>query len=370
MKRILVALLALTVAFSVFAQAAEEEAAAPAEKLTLRLLTDATGIDDKSFNAAAWRGILDYYGETIDNTPSRGTLYEVITAQSQDQYIPNLKNAADEGYDLIITTGFTWDSALGTVAEQYPDQKFIIVDVNWVIAPNIIDYIYAEEQGSYLVGIIAAEQAKAEGVKNPKFGFIGGVPGSTITKFEMGYIQGIKSVFPDAEILDYYANNWGAPELAKAMAKNWYDTGVYCIFSAAGGTGNGTIAQAKEYRMAGKNVWAIGVDSDQYADGIYEGDKSSVLTSMVKVVENSVKDALSRIENGTWDEGAANPVEMTLAKGGVGYSDKNPELAPAAKAAAEKASQAIIDGSLKVLKTYKETLAAGIAPEGLQAMDD
>lgn len=368
MKKILTVLLVIAVAFSAFAQGGTETAAST--KPTVRLLTDATGIDDKSFNAAAWRGIVDYYGETLDNTPSRGTLYDVVTAQSQDMYIPNLKNAADAGYDLIIVTGFTWADALGEVAPLYPDQNFMIVDVDWVIQPNVLDYIYGEEQGSYLVGVIAAEQAKADGITNPKFGFIGGVPGATITKFEVGYVMGVLSVFPNATIVDYYANDWGKPELAKAQAKSWYDNGVYCIFSAAGGTGNGTIAQAKEYRMAGKNVWSIGVDSDQYADGIYEGKKSSVLTSMLKLVENSTKDALSKIEAGTFRDATSSAIEMVMADGGVGYSDANPELSAAAKSAAEKAKSAIIAGKVKVFKTYKEALAAGAVPAGLAALDD
>lgn len=236
---------------------------------TVRLITDATGIDDKSFNAAAWRGILEFYGDTWENQKNRGKLYDVVTCQTQDMYVPNLKQAADKGYDLIITTGFTFANAVGEVAPLYPDQKFMIVDVNWVNKPNLAEYVYSEEQGSFLVGAAAALQAEAEGVKNPKFGFIGGVPGATITKFEMGYIQGIRAVLPNAEIVDYYANDWGAPEKAKAQAKNWYDSGVTTIFSAAGGTGNGTIAQAKEYRVQGKKVWAVGVDSDQYEEGVY-----------------------------------------------------------------------------------------------------
>ena len=265
MKKVSILLLVLLMGTMVFAQGGKEAPAQADGRPTIRLLTDATGIDDKSFNAAAWRGIVEYYGDTVENATGRGTLYDVVTAQTQDMYIPNLRQAADEGYDLIMVTGFTWADALGEVAPQYPDQKFTIVDVDWVGQPNVMEFIYSEEQGSYLVGLVAALQAKEDGIANPKFGFIGGVPGATITKFEMGYVQGILSVFPDAEIYDYYANDWGKPELAKAQAKNWYDMGVYCIFSAAGGTGNGTIAQAKEYRMQGKNVWAIGVDSDQYA---------------------------------------------------------------------------------------------------------
>lgn len=373
MKKLIVTLLLVsTFAFSAFANGSSEAAPAAAKEATsskpsVILLTDATGIDDKSFNAAAWRGILDFYGETWDNTPSRGKLYDVITASSQDMYIPNLKNAADEGYDLIITTGFTWSSAIGEVAKLYPEQNFMIVDVNWVGVPNVREYIYTEEQGSYLVGVVAAEQAKADGIKDAKFGFIGGVPGATITKFEMGYIQGIKSVLPNAKIVDYYANSWGAPELAKAQAKNWYDTGVYCIFSAAGGTGNGTISQAKEMRLAGKDVWAIGVDSDQYEDGIYTTGKSAVLTSMIKVVENSSIDALNRVAEGTFEGGV---VVMNMEDGGVNYSSANKEIAPTAITAAEAAKKAIIAGDTMVYGTYKAALAAGVVPQGLSALDD
>jgi basic membrane protein A len=212
---------------------------------------------------------------------------------------------------------------------------------------NLIQYIYEEEQGSYLVGVAAAEQAKAEGA-NPKFGFIGGVPGATITKFEVGYLEGILSVFPNAEIKDYYANSWGAPELAKTQAKSWFDGGTYCIFSAAGGTGGGTIDQAKEYRKAGKNVWSIGVDSDQYDDGVYASGKSAVLTSMLKMVENSTIDALTKVKNGTFKGGI---VVQNMANSGVGYAETNTELAASAKAAVEKAKADILSGAIVVDKT-------------------
>lgn len=367
MKKIFVILLALLVPAVIFAGGGKDAAASDSGKPTIRLLTDATGIDDKSFNAAAWRGIVQFYGDTLDNTAHRGSHYDVVTAQTQDMYIPNLRQAADEGYDLIVVTGFTFADALNQVAPQYPDQKFAIIDVDYVLHPNVIDFIYSEEQGSYLVGLAAALQAKEDGIQNPKFGFIGGIPGATITKFEVGYIQGIRSVFPDAEIVDYYANDWGKPELAKAQAKNWYDNGVYCIFSAAGGTGNGTIAQAKEYRLAGRNVWAIGVDSDQFEDGIYDGKNSAVLTSMIKRVENSTIKALTDIENGTFTGGV---VKMTMADKGVDYSTANPALSKSVIAEVEKAKTEIINGNIKIYDTYKEALDAGVVPAGLSALDD
>lgn len=371
MKRIVLIATILAVAFSLAGCAKEKTASTDGPSTdgrpSVRLITDATGIDDKSFNAAAWRGILGHYGDTWESQSNRGTLYDVVTCQTQDMYIPTLKQASDEGYDLIVTTGFTFADALNEVAQLYPDQKYMIVDVDSADQPNVMQFMFSEEQGSYLVGVAAALQAKEDGVAEPKFGFIGGVPGATITKFEMGYIQGIRSVFPDAQIVDFYANDWGKPELAKAQAKNWYDSGVYAIFSAAGGTGGGTIAQAKEYRQQGKNVWAIGVDSDQYADGIYAEGKSAVLTSMVKRVEAATRYALDAVEKGTFKDGV---VLLDMAAGGVGFSDANPELSADVVAQIEAVQADIVGGAITVVGTYREALAAGLAPEGLGAMDN
>jgi basic membrane protein A len=334
---------------------------------TSRLLTDATGIDDKSFNASAWRGILAFYGDTIDKPSQKGKLYDVVTAQTQDMYVPNLKQASDEKYDLIIVTGFTFADALGQVAPQYPKQKYFIVDVDWVNQPNVMQATFSEHEGSYLVGVAAALKAKADKINNPKFGFIGGIPGPVITKFEMGWVQGLKSILPNAQIVDYYANDWGKPELAKAQAKIWYDSGVYAIFSAAGGTGNGTIAQAKEYRSQGKNVWAIGVDSDQYADGIYADGKSAVLTSMIKRVDNATKYALDAIKNKTFK---GEVVVFDTKAGGVDFSDKNPELGADIVSQVNSVKEKIIAGQIKVIPTYAAAKAAGLVPANLQASDN
>ena len=341
--------------------------AKPVDKVTVRLLTDPNGIDDKSFNAAAWRGIVSFYGDTVESPANKGKLYDVVTAQTQDLYVPNLKQASDEKYDLIIVTGFTWSDALAEVAKLYPEQKYMIVDVDWVAAPNIMQVTFSEHEGSYLVGVAAALKAKADGISKPKFGFIGGVPGPVITKFEVGYVQGIKSVLPDAEVVDYYANDWGKPELAKAQAKNWYDSGVYAIFSAAGGTGNGTIAQAKEYRSQGKNVWAIGVDSDQYEDGVYADGKSAVLTSMLKRVETASKLALEGIKAGAFK---AEVVTLDTKVDGIGYSSKNAELGADIVSQIDAVKAKIISGEVKVVPTYKDAKALPGFPQNLQAKDE
>ena len=334
---------------------------------TVRLLTDATGIDDRSYNAAAWRGIVKFYGDTLENMARRGSYYDIVVAETQDMRVLNIRQAAEAGFSLIVLSGPTLADALNQVAPLYPNQKFAIIDVDYVHLPNVSSFVYSEEEGSYLVGVLAALQAKEEGIASARFGFIGGIPGTAITKFEMGYVQGIRSVLPDAEIVDFYANSWNAPELAKATAKSWYESGVYCIFSAAGGTGNGTIEVAKECRAAGSRVWAIGVDSDQYEDGIYEGKESAVLTSMIKRVENSTIKALTDIENGTFYGGV---IRMSMADGGVDYSKANPALSPAVIAKVDHIKDEIVKGDIRVYSTYKEALEAGAAPARLSALDE
>jgi basic membrane protein A len=363
-------LIATMAGVSVFAGARPQQGGTPeatASGITVRLLTDATGIDDKSFNAAAWRGILEFYGDTWTNTRQRGGAYDVVTAQTQDMYIPNLRQATDEQYDLIVATGFTFADAVTEVAKGNPNQKFMIVDVDWVNRPNVLEAIFAEQEGSYLVGVVAALKAQADGIENPKFGFIGGVPGSTITKFEIGFVQGVLSVIPDAQILDYYVNSWGEPGLAKTQAKNWYDSGVYAIYSAAGGSGNGTIAQAKEYRIQGKNVWAIGVDSDQHEEGLYTATDSAVLTSMIKRVETSLIYGLNAVKNNTFK---GEVITFDIKANGVGYSTTNPAISEDIKTKVEAVKQQIISGQIKVAATNAQAKALPGFPQDLKALDN
>jgi basic membrane protein A len=335
--------------------------------VTVRLLTDATGIDDRSFNAAAWRGILEFYGDTWARTPGRGVYYDVVTARTQDMYIPNLMQATDEGYDLIVTTGFTWADALAEVAARNPHQKYMIVDVDWVDAPNVMQAVYAEHEGSYLVGAAAALKALEDGIVNPRFGFIGGVPGPVITKFHVGFVQGVLSVIPNAEIVDYYVNSWGEPALAKTQARNWFDAGVYAIYSAAGASGNGTIAQAKEYREIGRNVWAIGVDSDQHEEGLFNATDSAVLTSMLKRVETSLIYALESVRD---DRFEGKIITFDLAMDGVGYSTTNPALSPNIVTQLESIREQIINGSIRIAATHAEARRLPGFPQNLKAVDD
>ena len=335
--------------------------------VTVRLLTDSSGVDDKSFNAAAWRGILEFYGDTAANPRQKGKAYDWVVTQDQSMYVPNLRMVTDQGYDLIIVNGFTWDESLTIVSNDNPSQKYLIVDVDWVEAGNVMQAAYAEHEGSYLVGVAAALKALEDGVTSPRFGFIGGMPSSVITKFEVGYVQGILSIIPNAEIVDYYVNSWDEPALAKTESMIWYDSGVYAIFSAAGNSGNGTIAQAKEYRAMGKNVWAIGVDSDQYEDGLYNSKDSAVLTSMLKRVENSVIYALNAVKNNTFNPSV---IVFDLKAEGVGYSAANSALGQNIIDRLELVKAQVSSGNIKVAATLADSMRLPGFPKNLRAIDD
>jgi len=172
-----------------------------------------------------------------------------------------------------------------------------------------------------------------------------------ITKFEVGFVQGVLSVLPNAQIVDYYVNSWGEPALAKTQAKNWY----------------GTIAQAKEYRLAGKNVWAIGVDSDQFAEGLYTATESAVLTSMLKLVENSLVYALNAVKNGTFK---GELITFDLVKDGVGYSTANTALGHSIITQLEAIKQKIIKGEITIASTNAEAKKLPGFPQSLKAIDD
>ena len=340
----------------------------PAEGITVRLLAHAAGIDDRSFNAAAWRGILEFYGDTWDNPRQRGNAYDVIVAQTQDMYVPIIMQAADEGYGLIAATGFAWGRALEEAARGTPLQNYLIVDIGHLQSPNIMQAVYTEHEGSYLVGAAAALKALEDGIINPRFGFIGGMPSAVITKFQVGYVQGILSIIPNAQIVDYYVNSWSDPGLAKTQARNWYDSGVYAIFSAAGNSGNGTIAQAKEYREAGRNVWAIGVDSDQHEEGIYnDAGDSAVFTSMLKRVDLSLIYALDAVKNNTFK---GEVIVFDLKSGGVDYSAANPAMSGNIVEQLEGVKDQISSGQITVVSTLAQAMLLPGFPQNLRAIDD
>ncbi|MDF1618405.1 BMP family lipoprotein [Petrocella sp. FN5] len=314
----------------------EEEPAEPID-FTVGLVTDVGGIDDKSFNQGTWEGILEFANAT-------GAQTKYLQSDSDADYIPNLSNFSDEELDIIIAPGFLFEAALTEVATNFPDQKYLIIDMVIGGKDNVASAVFAEEQGSFLVGVAAALKAQEAG--KDTVGFIGGMDFDLIQRFEAGFEAGVEAVDPNMTVLVEYAGDFSNAPIGQTLAAKMYDQGAYVIFHAAGGTGNGLIKEARDRRTNGEDVWAIGVDKDQYEDGIYEGDMSAVLTSMMKRVDVAARDVAEMTYNGEFPGGGILVFDLT--NQGVGIPESNPNLSDAIVEEVKAYESKVVAGEVEV----------------------
>jgi len=280
----LVIILSLCLSSTVFAQ----------EQLKVGLVFDIGGKGDKSFNDSASRGLSwaakDFTIKRIELEPGVDADREV-----------NLRNLAMIGYDLIIGVGFLFTDAIVTVADEFPDTKFAIVDGFIPDKPNVMSMLFPEPQGSFLVGMIAGMKAMEDG--KDTVGFVGGMNIPLINGFEAGYIAGVHYVFPECKILSAYAGDtpvaFADPVKGKELALSQYDNGAWIVYHASGLTGAGVFEAAKERKR-----FVIGVDSNQnYLGYIEETGENFGLTSMLKQVDVSVYLAIKAAVEGTFKGG-------------------------------------------------------------------
>ncbi|MFC4217980.1 BMP family lipoprotein [Pseudophaeobacter arcticus] len=298
------------------------------------LIFDLGGKFDKSFNEAAFGGAQRWAEET-------GGTFREIELQSEAQREQALRRFAEAGANPIVTMGFAMADPLSSVAPDYPDTKFVVIDVTWLDAPNIRQVGFAEHEGSYLVGMMAAMASKSNTV-----GFVGGMDVPLIRHFGCGYAQGVKAVNPDATVIANMTGTtpsaWNDPVKGSELTKAQISQGADVIYAAAGGTGVGVLQTA-----ADEGILSIGVDSNQ--NHLHPG---KVLTSMLKRVDVAVYDAMS-----AGDAVEAGVFSMGLAEDGVGYAldDNNAALVTdEMKAAVDKARQQIIDGEIEVVSYYAD----------------
>lgn len=290
---------------------------------------DLGGKFDKSFNEAAYNGAERYKKET-------GKDYREFEIQNASQREQALRNFARRGHNPVVGIGFAQAQALEKVAKEFPDTNFAIVDMV-VDLPNVRSIVFAEHEGSYLVGMLAAMASKTG-----KVGFVGGMDIPLIRKFACGYVQGAKAVNPDIEIYQNMTGTtgaaWNDPVKGGELAKSQFDRGADVVYHAAGGTGLGVLQAAAD---AGK--LGIGVDSNQ--NYLHPG---SVLTSMLKRVDNAVFNAFNDGTSGNWTSGIQ---ALGLKEEGVGYSldEFNAKLiSDDMKAKVDEARQKIISGDIAV----------------------
>lgn len=287
MKKLITFALGMMLAVSAFAK-----------PLRVGIVLSTGGLGDKSFNDSAYKG-LEKAKEDL------GIEFKYVEPASPAEDEEFLRQYADADYDLIIATGFQMTEAAKAVAADYPDLKFAMID-DVIDLPNVKSLTFKEEEGSFLVGALAAMMSKTGTI-----GFVGGMENPLIKKFQVGYEQGAKYVNPKIKVLSVYTtgpNPFNDPVRGKENAISEINQGADVVYHAAGGTGIGVIDAAKE-----KGVYAIGVDSDQ--DGVAPG---TVLTSMIKRVDVAVYDTVKSVKDGDFKPGLT---VYGVAENGVGMTD-------------------------------------------------
>jgi basic membrane protein A len=344
------ALLVLVVAFALIAaacggtaettttaaQAATTTAAPmPGAGITIGMAYDIGGRGDKSFNDSAAAGLdkakADFGVDAQELEPTSG-------GENREE---NLRTLAEAGTPLVFAIGFAFADGIKATVPDFPDTDFAIVDDASNEAPNLASLTFAEEQGSFLVGVAAALKSTTG-----KIGFVGGVEVDLIKKFQAGFEAGAEAVNPNIDIQVAYLtqppdfSGFGDPAKGKEAALAMYQQGADVVYHAAGGSGTGVFQAAKEYSDSNNtHVWAIGVDSDQYLTAGADL-QPYILTSMMKRVDNAVYSTIKDFVEGNFTAG--NHV-FDLKVDGVGYAT----------------SGGFIDDIVPQLEDYKAKIISG-----------
>jgi basic membrane protein A len=335
-KLIIVIVLLFTISISA-CKKNQEVSQSPADKSKFKvgLVFDVGGRGDKSFNDAAHSGLerakRDFGIEIEEIDPGDGS----------DRESALRKLASNPDISIIFGVGFIFTEDITKIANDFPKKKFGCIDysinADTKIPDNLTALVFKEEEGSFLVGALAAMVTKTNTI-----GFIGGMESSLIKKFEKGYIQGAKFINPDIKILTTYVGVTGEgfknPGKAEEIAISQYSKGADIIYHASGLSGIGLFKAAKENKKL-----AIGVDMDQYNEA-----PGYVLTSMIKIVDEVIYQTISDFKNGTFKSGIRS---LGLKEKGVGYvyDDKNKNMIlPSYKEKLDEITKKIISGEIKV----------------------
>jgi len=307
------------------------------------VIYDSGGKSDKSFNQMAFETALRVKDELG---------WEMVEFESANdtQIEQGMRKVADRGATLIVAMGFAQADAVASVAPDYPEIKFVAVDVCWLedTAKNIYQACYKEHEGGFLVGMLAAMKSESG-----KIGFVGGMDIPLIRKFQGGYHQGAEYVNPDIEVVASYAGTtneaWGDPVKGAELAKAHIDGGADVVYHAAGYTGTGVLKAASD-----AGVYGIGVDMNQ--NWMHPG---SVLSSMLKRLDLTIFDQAEKVAAGTFksDLVVLGLDESAVGYAGVGYAmdEHNADIVSADMISKVEAARAdIISGAIIVADWSQE----------------
>lgn len=295
------------------------------------LVTDVGKVDDKSFNQSAWEALQQAQKDL------GATVQYIETTDSKD-YAKNIATFADGDYQVIVTVGFNLGEATTAAAKKYPNVKFIGIDqFQTDVVSNLAGLNFPEDQAGFLVGALAAQMSKSK-----KIGAVCGTDAvAPVWRYGEGYKAGAAYIDPNVEVTVVYHSDVGFdktftdPEWGKTTALSMIDKGADVIFGAGGKTGNGALAGAAE-----KNVYAIGVDADQYFT-VPEAQKV-LLSSAMKLIVPGTFDLIKMAKDGNFPSGNYN--------GKAGYApfhDLDSKVPAEVKTKMEEIAKGLIDGTIK-----------------------
>ena len=333
--RALSVLAALAAATSLLpARGGEPEGRGPLARFHIGLVFDVGGRGDKSFNDAAYEGISRAAREL-------GVTTEILEPSGAEDRESAMRLFAARGFDLVIGVGFIFSTDIDVVATAFPATRFACIDYSprpgGVMPPNVTGLVFREEEGSFLVGAVAAQLSKTGHT-----GFVGGMDIPLIHKFEAGYRAGVHEVCPTCTVHVAYAGStpeaFRDPVKGKALAISMISAGADVLYHASGTTGHGVFEAARD-----SGVMAIGVDSDQHDEM-----PGTVVTSMIKRGDVAVFDTIAEVTRGELRGGLRS---FGLADHGVGYVSEGPHGAavpPAVKARVAELEARIVRGEIHV----------------------
>lgn len=314
------------------------------------MVTDSGTIDDKSFNQGTWEGIQragkDFGLETRFLKPEGTT---------EADYVKDISNLYDSGFRLIICPGFKFETAVYRAQHKYQDAKFVLLDgqphagdFKPVLGKNTVSIMFAEHESSFLAGVATALK-----IENGEVGILCGMEIPPVQRFNWGFQQGIgyanehyktRVVIKPENVV--YQGSFDNVAAGQQIAAMMFDKGVQVIFNAAAGTGIGAINEAKKRAKTGQIAWVIGVDRDQYADGIYEGNKSIILTSAMKRVDQAAYAMIKATKEGKFPGGQM--MTFNAMTNGIGIPENNPNLANEIQEKIGKILEELQTGKIKV----------------------
>lgn len=305
----------------------------PAKKeFKVGLVTDVGGLNDKSFNFLANKGLEKAVKDL-------GVNKGVVESKQMTDYETNLSRFAQEKYNLVIAVGFLMYDAVEKVSKDYPDVKFMIIDSSITDRPNVASAMFKTEQCGYLVGVLSGLMEKTPGIPNAlgknTVGLVGGMAIPPVNDYIAGFIQGAKSVNSDIKIDLKYTGKFDDPALGKQTALAQIAGGADIVFHIAGGTGTGVIDAAKE-----KKVYAIGVDADQNYMA-----PDNVITSALKGMDVATFDIIKSTID---DKFKSGHVLFELSNDGVGFATPTKVVPKDVVDKVNEAAKQIKAGTIKV----------------------